>query len=78
MESQLTKENLDKIEKRFIKGCLGEEDIHASTLEILRKTLMANGRLEVPLETANPLQFFEEEENELPFPDPKVTSRKAN
>ena len=42
---ELNNETLDLIETRFIDGCLGDVEVSASVLEILRRVLHANARL---------------------------------
>ena len=45
MQRKLNSDTLDLIETRFINGCLGDAEVSASVLEILRRVLHDNGRL---------------------------------
>ena len=44
---KLNSETLDLIETRFINGCLGDAEVSASVLEILRRVLHDNARLTI-------------------------------
>ena len=52
----LNKETLDLLEERFVKGCLGEDEVSGSVLEILRRVLDVNARLTSSLTEPKPAE----------------------
>ena len=50
----LNSKTLDLLEERFISGCLGDQEISGSVLEILRRVLDVNARLTSSLTEPKP------------------------
>lgn len=54
MQRKLNSKTLDLIETRFIDGCLGDAEVSASVLEILRRVLHGNARLTISIGAGTP------------------------
>lgn len=66
---KLNAETLDLLENRLIQGMLGEQEVSGTTMEIIRRVLMHNGRLLHQAEGGDPSPYLgEPAEDELPFP----------
>jgi hypothetical protein len=69
--SKLTEEDLDAIELKYITALKTDDDTPASKLELMRKTLLDNGRLVVTPTPGNATSLetdMDEDDAEIPFP----------
>lgn len=66
----LTKEDLDTIEKRYINGCKGVEDVPATVMEQMRRVLVDNARLVLSPEHDGDSDYLDDADmdNCVPFP----------
>lgn len=70
MLQKLNSATLDKIEDRFVQGCLGDTEISGSVLEILRRVLHQNGRLSsFPEAPGDPQEILDECDADEDMPD---------
>lgn len=65
---KLNSEVLDLLENRLLQGMLGEVELSASVMDIIRRVLVDNGRLVTAPEHDGESEYLQDEDNLVPFP----------
>ena len=67
---------LNLIEDRFLQGCLGDIELSASVLEILRRVLHDNARLTLTAKPGDPSSTLESADDNMPDYGGKIVNFK--